>query len=241
MNIVQEANGVHMTSADRRARQRAQLRELILDAARELFARQGFESVTLRGISEAIEYAPAAIYGHFRDKEELVRALCLRDWDQLSAEFARLLSITDPLERLAVAARVFVRFAAANPNHFRVLFLQHQTLLEDEDTRARKGDPARDAYAFLRLAVVQALELGRLRPGVRDPDLVAQTFWAGVQGVASIEIAFHGDPWVDLRSLEQRTEAAVDALLRGFAAPGAWKGARVPGARSAARRKGARR
>src|SRR6185436_20570108 len=157
-----------MTSSERRARQKAQVRELILDAARELFARQGFESVTLRGIAEAIEYVPAAIYGHFRDKAELVRALCLRDWDQLNAEFARLLSIADPLERIAIAGRVFVRFATANPNHFRVLFLQHQALPEDEDMLARKGDPARDGYAFLRQTVALAMEKGLLRPELRD-------------------------------------------------------------------------
>jgi AcrR family transcriptional regulator len=228
-----------MTSADRRARASAELREHILDAARELFARQGFEAVTLRGIAAAIEYAPAAIYGHFADKEELVRALCLRDWDQLNAEFARLLSIADPLERLRAAGRTFVRFAVANPNHFRVLFLQHQTLPEDEDMRARKGDPVRDGYAFLRQAVAQALAQGRLRAELSDPDLVAQTFWAGVQGVASIEIAFHGDPWVDFRPLERRTEALIDALLAGLAAVGAPRRARATGARRA-RRKAAR-
>jgi len=212
-----------MTSADRRARQKAELREHILDAARALFARQGFEAVTLRGIAAAIEYAPAAIYGHFADKEELVRALCQRDWDQLNAQFARLLSIADPLERIRAAGRVFVRFAVANPNHFRVLFLQHQTLSEDEGMRARKGDPARDGYAFLRQAVAQALAQKRLRAELSDPDLLAQTFWAGVQGVASIEIAFHGDPWVDFRPLAQRTEAVLDALLGGFAAGGSRK------------------
>ena len=211
-----------MTSADRRARQKAQLQEHILDAARELFAHQGFEAVTLRKIAAAIEYAPAAIYGHFKDKEELVRALCLRDCDQLSAQFAKLASVADPLERIAAAGRTFVSFAAENPNHFRLLFLQHKRLTEDEAMRERMGDPARDGYAFLRLAVQQAIELGLLRRELREPELVAQTFWAGVQGVASIEIAFRDDPWVELRPLAVRAAAVIDALLTGFARPGAW-------------------
>ncbi len=211
-----------MTSADRRARQKAQLQEHILDAARELFARQGFEAVTLRKIAAAIEYAPAAIYGHFKDKEELVRALCLRDCDQLSAEFAKLSSLADPLERIAAAGRTFVSFAAENPNHFRLLFLQHKQLSEDEAMRARKGDPARDGYAFLHQAVQQAIDQGLLRPELREAELLAQTFWAGVQGVASIEIAFQGDPWVELRPLAARAAAVIDALLTGFARPGTW-------------------
>ncbi len=220
-----------MPPADRRARARAALQEQILDAARELFAAQGFEAVTLRKVAAAIEYTPAAIYGHFADKEALVRALCLRDFDQLNAAFARLLAVADPLQRIAEAGRVFVRFAAENPNHFRLMFLQHVVLEEDEEVRARKGDPARDGYAFLRQAVAQALERKLLRPELRDADLVAQTFWAGVQGVASIEIAFQGDPWVPLRSLSMRTRTAIDALMRGLARGGAW-----PRRRAAAKR-----
>lgn len=228
-----------MTSAERRARERTELQERILDAARTLFAAQGFEAVTLRKIAAAIEYAPAAIYGHFPDKEALIRALCLRDFDRLNAGFAALATLADPLARIAAAGRTFVRFAAANPNHFRVMFLQHRVLPEDEDTRARKGDPARDGYAFLRLAVEEALAQGKLRVELDDADLVAQTFWAAVQGVASIEVAFQSDPWVELRALEARTEAAIDAVLRGFARPGAWPSAR-PRARAARRKKESR-
>lgn len=211
-----------MSTADRRARERAALQTRILDAARELFARHGFEAVTLRKIAAAIEYTPAAIYGHFRDKEALIRALCLRDFDQLAAEFAKLARVADPLERIARAGRTFARFAVENPNHFRLMFLQHQVLEDDEDTLERKGDPARDGYTFLVQAVREAIEQGLLRPELRDADLVAQTFWAGMQGVASIEIAFHDDPWVAMRPLARRVGTAIDVLLRGLAADGQW-------------------
>lgn len=220
-----------MTSSERRARERAQLREKILAAARELFARQGFEAVTLRKIAAAIEYAPAAIYGHFADKQALVRELCLTDFDRLSAEFARLSEVADPLQRIARAGRTFVRFSAENPNHFRNMFLQAHPLPMDDETRARHGDPARDGYAFLRQAVEEARAAGLLRPELADPDLVAQTFWAGVQGVASVEVSFREDPWVELRSLEARSEAMIDTLLRGLTRPGAWPAARARTAR----------
>ena len=64
-----------MPSSDRRARERQQVRERILAAARRLFAQHGFEAVTLRKIAAAIDYAPGAIYLHFKDKEQLIRTL----------------------------------------------------------------------------------------------------------------------------------------------------------------------
>src|ERR1700751_6037572 len=56
-------------TTERRERERQELRSRILDAARELFAEQGYDAVTMRGIAERIEYSPTAIYFHFKDKE----------------------------------------------------------------------------------------------------------------------------------------------------------------------------
>jgi AcrR family transcriptional regulator len=56
------------------ARRRPQLdRELILEAATQLAARG--EPITFRALGAALEADPTAVYRHFRDKEELVRAV----------------------------------------------------------------------------------------------------------------------------------------------------------------------
>lgn len=212
-----------MTSADRRARERQNLQDKILDAARELFARHGYEAVTLRKIAEAIEYTPAAIYGHFRDKDELIRTLCKRDFDVFSAGLASLASIADPLERLRRLGREYIRFAIDHPQHYRLMFMSPAGLDYDADSLERKGDPHRDGYAFLRLSVNQAIEQGLLQAEFNDADLVAQTFWAGVHGVASLQITHAGDEWVDWRSIEARAEAMTEALVTGMSVskPGA--------------------
>jgi AcrR family transcriptional regulator len=42
-------------TAERRERERQELRTHILDAARELFAQHGYDAVTMRGIADRIE------------------------------------------------------------------------------------------------------------------------------------------------------------------------------------------
>jgi AcrR family transcriptional regulator len=49
--------------------------ELIIGAAMELVARGGVEELSVRRLGEAIEADPTAIYRHFRNKDELLRAL----------------------------------------------------------------------------------------------------------------------------------------------------------------------
>ena len=74
-----------MGSAQRRARAKENLRRAILDAARELFATEEYEAVSLRRIAEKIEYSPAAIYLHFQDKKEILFHLIDEGFALLSA------------------------------------------------------------------------------------------------------------------------------------------------------------
>ena len=60
---------------ERRAREKEDLRQEILDAARDLFIREGYEAVSMRKIADRIEYSPTTIYLYFRDKSELFDCL----------------------------------------------------------------------------------------------------------------------------------------------------------------------
>src|SRR4051812_39704213 len=112
-----------MGSSQRREREKQEMRALILDAARDLFAEQGIESVTMRKIAERIEYSPTAIYFHFADKEALVREMCAEDFLTFGAQFAKSAAIEDPIERLRAAGRAYVQFGLTHPNHYRVMFM----------------------------------------------------------------------------------------------------------------------
>ena len=206
-----------MGTRQRREREKVELRSRILDAARTLFVTQGYEAVSMRRIADAIEYSPTAIYVHFADKDALMRELCRQDFGALAGAFGELAAIADPVERVRRIGAVYVQFAVKYPNHYRLMFMTSLPAKElaPEDL-ARKGRPDQDAYAFLRAAVTEAIEQGRLRPGVKpDAELLAQTLWSGVHGVASIEITHHCDKWINLRDLEDRTRTMVDATC-GF-------------------------
>ena len=62
----------------------------------------------------------------------------------------------------------------------------------------------------------QAADAGRLRDEYADAELAAQTLWAGVHGVASLEVTHAECPWVRLRPLEKRSAALCAATLRGM-------------------------
>ncbi|MFJ5775145.1 TetR/AcrR family transcriptional regulator [Streptomyces sp. NPDC093094] len=64
--------GVTMDGTKQR---RGNTRQRIQDVALELFAEQGYEKTSLREIAERLEVTKAALYYHFKTKEEIVVSL----------------------------------------------------------------------------------------------------------------------------------------------------------------------
>lgn len=63
---------------------RQQSRIAILDAARRVAARDGAREMSLRGVAAEAGFAPAALYGYFRSKDELLLALAAEDLTSLA-------------------------------------------------------------------------------------------------------------------------------------------------------------
>jgi AcrR family transcriptional regulator len=200
---------------ERRVREREEIREKILDAARELFAAEGFEAVTMRRIADAIEYTPTAIYFHFRDKEALLKELCDTDFRSLAHQFARIARVRDPIDRLRATGQAYAEFGFHYPNHYRLMFMTPHPPIPHDDNPDR-DNPEEDAYAFLRLTVEEAMAQKRLRPELTDPELVAQTVWAGVHGVVSLQIAKANDSWVKWRPVKKRVQKMLDMIIAGI-------------------------
>ncbi len=206
---------------ERRARERSETRDKILDAARELFVTEGYEGVSMRRVAEKIEYSPTAIYVHFADKQELFHELCQRDYARLAEVFQSSAMSSDPIERLKQIGSTYTEFGVRYPNHYKFMFMTpHPPHEPDEVDRKIMGNPEVDAYAFLKWAVQQAIDAGCLREELQDAELISQTLWAAIHGVISLDIAKCTDPWVDWRPLQQRAELMLDVTLRGLVRPG---------------------
>ncbi|MDE1986469.1 MAG: TetR family transcriptional regulator [Alphaproteobacteria bacterium] len=69
---------------ERRAREHNATRAAILEAARRVAARDGARDMSLRGVAAEAGFAPAALYGYFTGKDELLLALAADDLSSLS-------------------------------------------------------------------------------------------------------------------------------------------------------------
>ena len=73
------ARATSLHRAERRARERSLTRAAILDSARRVAAREGAANLSLRAVAAEAGFAPAALYGYFAGKNELLIALAAED------------------------------------------------------------------------------------------------------------------------------------------------------------------
>jgi len=196
---------------ERKARQKRFLRQEILDAASELFVKEGFEHVSMRRIADKIEYSPTTIYLHFKDKAELLEQLCHNTFSRLINHLTKIHEQPgDPLERLKRGLVAYIRFGLENPQHYRVVFMMPPPEGFDKVKHLRPDSPGIQSFDFLRRCVFDCISAGKLR--ANDAELVSQTLWCGVHGITSLLITHQLFPWV---AKEQLIRSTVDTLVSG--------------------------
>lgn len=219
-----------MGIAERREREKGALRRLILDAAREAFTRDGYDRVTMRGIAEAIEYSPTAIYQHFADKDSLVHALCEEDFGNLLGAFTDRPLPADPVERIRALGRAYATFGLAHPNHYRFMFMMP---VKPEDHQL--SEAGQQSFRMLRDAVAEGVAAGRIRDiGV---DAAAQVLWASLHGAVALLVTYRPDQFPHSPPVPDLVDRVMETCMNGLLATTPKEGAGV--ARRAGGTKGA--
>lgn len=202
----------------RRERERAELAERIMDAARDMFVRDGYEAVTLRKIALAIEYSPGAIYQYFRDKRALVLAIIRKDSEDLRTHLFECLTLGSPVEQLVEMARRYAAWGIAHPNHYRLLLVPPPAWVEhDRELHEQEQKPLeQEVLAVLHIVITEAIGRGLLKDKFRDPAVVAATLWAGIHGLVLLEITMTPEDRALLGGIDTNFKARFDTLKEVF-------------------------
>lgn len=202
-------------SVARRDEQKAELREKIFAAARKMVLRKGFAELSLRKLADEIGYAPGTIYLYFKNRDEIVREICVRGFAELFEEMKSAADVVDPQARVAALLRAYADFAINHPETYRLSFMEDPKFTEEMFRSVpREGEDGAGRLAFS--AVVKAVQdlkaRKKLARGV-DENLLAEVLWAGVHGVVSLKLIYPAFP---TNSTELLVDKMIDALLNGL-------------------------
>lgn len=205
-----------MSIQTRRARQKALLRQEILDAARDILAREGYAQLSMRKVAERIEYSPTAIYLHFEDKRDLMFQVCEETFGKLVQDLSSLHGeFTDPVARLREGMRRYVAFGLRHPQHYLATFVTvppDQTP-EEIERYNRPETNGMMALGILREVIIACIAAKAFRNV--DPDVTARALWTSLHGVTALLIQMPHFNWGDQSAV---IDTVIDTLIDGLKA-----------------------
>jgi TetR/AcrR family transcriptional regulator len=195
----------------RREYRRALGRDQILDAAEEVFARNGFHDASLRAIAELAEFSVGGVYTFFTSKEDIYQAIFLRR----AAEFMPEMQVVDsgaaPLRQLLDLAAWQVGFFRRYQNFARLVL--RDGAIASPLAPAADNPQIEENFATAQRAQADLFRRGQrageLRPG--SPAVLARMFSGLVGAFQAAELAAEPTTQLRLEDLLEVIEAAFAA------------------------------
>jgi len=140
----------------------APTRTRILEEAARLFTEKGYEAASVQDLAQALGLSKAALYHHFRSKEEVLYEISLQALEGLLREGEKALGVEDPRRALLAFMEAHARYLEENYAFFAAMLQGLQSLSPD---RRERTVALRDRHeAHLRAILSRGIEAGVFRP-----------------------------------------------------------------------------
>ena len=171
-----------MGITERRLRQKDEVRSSIMGTAWQMVKEEGWQSLSIRKIADAIEYSVPVIYDHFENKEAIFMEFAKEGFQLLSKKIhSAKEKYNDPAEQLKAIANAFWNFAFKNKEYYQVMYGLGMTGCEIE-----KCFPERTDFRNVVMEPIVAIISKSKNPNV-NPCLKYYTYWSILHGLISLK------------------------------------------------------
>ncbi|MBE8715717.1 TetR family transcriptional regulator [Cellvibrio polysaccharolyticus] len=187
-------------------------RQSILDAAESVFLARGLATATMADIADAAGMSRGAVYGHYKNKQEVAMAMCHRG-------FQEIIDTLPPFkapwcEQIIELLQLFLRRSATCSSSERVLEILYIKMEEHEENCAlfRLRDVFEKRWNHTsRKLLQQAVKNGELPAGL-DLDMANASLLSLYHGISCTQIWRHPVDKIDWDMIDRQLRAWSNTL-----------------------------
>lgn len=172
-----------MGLAERKEREKAELKEMILQAAKKLMLKHGQEGLSIRKIANDIEYSPATIYLYFKDKDEILHELMELGFLKMNKYMTAAFAEGDAVQRIYLIGEAYINFGLENKDWYDLMFSSDKPMKHIEKCR-EDWDQGMMMFDFLANTCKEAID--RLSLKSQDERILALQLWSCVHGLVML-------------------------------------------------------
>jgi AcrR family transcriptional regulator len=160
-----------------------EIRNIILDVARNIISREGIKGLSVRKITNAIDYSPGIIYHYFKDKNEIIESIVREGYERILALIRSVKrNEKEPEKEIKEAFTNYIKAALASPEEYKAFMLNGDTSVLNTTGILKKGISKKSRTLQLLCDNIQrGINQGRYAPC--DPELTAQIIWTSTFGL----------------------------------------------------------
>lgn len=190
---------------ERRQRHKEEIKKEIICTAWDLVKKEGWQSLSIRKIADAIEYSVPVIYDHFENKEAILLEFAKKGFNML---FKKMLEakeqISDPAEQIRDMADAYWNFALENRELYQLMFGIGMACCEID-----KAVPERDQFRAILMEPIERLASKSAQSDI-NVCLKYHALWSLLHGLISIRIVG------STPSLQELDKMILDDAIQGY-------------------------
>jgi AcrR family transcriptional regulator len=195
---------------ERRFREKEEIRNTILAASWKLVKSEGWESLSIRKIADAIEYSIPVIYAHFENKEAILLEFGKDGYRLLTNKLVKARNkYENAADQLKAIAEAYWDFALKNKEHYQLMYgvgmaccVAGDCITEQTDFRKLITDPINQL-------------ISKSKNPTLNPCLKYHTFWSILHGLISIRMMKTSDVPDQLNKLV--VADAIEGFIKNLA------------------------
>ena len=174
-----------MGVAERKEREKIELKQSILEAAKQILLDSGQQSLSIRKIAQKIEYSPATIYLYFQDKDAILHELMDMGFSLMFVHMKEAFSIQDPVDRIEKIGFAYVSFGLQHKDWYHLMFNSDKPMKHIEKCK-EDWDQGMQMFEILCQTCQEATDAKGL-PHLNSRILAVQ-LWSGVHGLVNLAL-----------------------------------------------------
>jgi len=137
----------------------------LVDAARELFTRDGYAATSLDAVAAKARVTKGAVYHHFQSKQQLFEAVFAREVERLSDVMTAVYATKrDPWDAFEACCRAFLQ-ECLEPALQRIMLIDALTAMGWQGVRRMEAP----MMEMMEIAIARAVDAGRIAPRPAGP------------------------------------------------------------------------
>lgn len=168
---------------ERQQRKQEEIRSIILEAARDIISRDGVKGLSIRKITNEIEYSPAIIYHYFKDKNDIVETLVGEGYKKIVDSLTSVVrNEAEPEKEIKEVFSNYIKTALENKEEYMAIMLNDNPTVLQKTKILEKGVSSKSRTMQLLCETLQK-GIDQQRFKSLDVELTSQILWTSAFGL----------------------------------------------------------